>query len=145
MSPRSPRMVPGAAWAGSVAPISTLPTAIAPSPDHSIATTGPDAGVMRPVRTDELRITSTEAAGHKIRHVPAMLPDILKTEAVLEWEYAAFLDKTPEQASGAMRGDASQAIGCSTSPRQPDSHPGLFRAAPSRETIAALEGRARPR
>lgn len=44
-----------------------------------------------------------EAAGHKIRHVPAMLPDILKTEAVLEWEYAAFLDKTPEQARGAMR------------------------------------------
>ena len=36
-----------------------------------------------------------EAAGHKIRHVPATLPDILKTEAVLEWEYAAFLDKTP--------------------------------------------------
>ncbi|MBU2486847.1 MAG: helix-turn-helix domain-containing protein, partial [Alphaproteobacteria bacterium] len=44
-----------------------------------------------------------EAAGHKIRHVPATLPDILKTEAVLEWEYAAFLDKTPEQARGAMR------------------------------------------
>jgi hypothetical protein len=39
-----------------------------------------------------------EAAGHKIRHVPATLPDILKTEAVLEFEYAAFLDKTPEQA-----------------------------------------------
>ena len=44
-----------------------------------------------------------EAAGHKIRHVPATLPDILKTETVLEWEYAAFLDKTPEQARGAMR------------------------------------------
>ena len=44
-----------------------------------------------------------EAAGHKIRHVPATLPDILKTEAVLEWEYAAFLDKTPQQARGAMR------------------------------------------
>ena len=43
-----------------------------------------------------------EAAGAKIRHVPATLPDILKTEAVLEWEYAAFLDKTPEQARGAM-------------------------------------------
>lgn len=43
-----------------------------------------------------------EAAGHKIRHVPAVLPDILKTEAVLEWEYAASLDKTPEQARGAM-------------------------------------------
>ncbi|OCW59038.1 helix-turn-helix transcriptional regulator [Hoeflea olei] len=44
-----------------------------------------------------------EAAGHKIRHVPATLPDMLKTSAVLEWEYAAFLDKTPEQARGAMR------------------------------------------
>ena len=44
-----------------------------------------------------------EASGHKIRHVPATLPDILKTEAVLEWEYAAFLDKTPEQARGTMR------------------------------------------
>ncbi len=44
-----------------------------------------------------------EAAGHKIRHVPATLPDILKTEALLEWEYAAFLDKTPDQARGAMR------------------------------------------
>lgn len=44
-----------------------------------------------------------EAAGHKIRHVPASLPDILKTEAVLEWEYGAFLNKTPQQAHGAMR------------------------------------------
>ncbi|MEQ8480155.1 MAG: helix-turn-helix transcriptional regulator [Hoeflea sp.] len=44
-----------------------------------------------------------EAAGHKIRHVPATLPDILKTEAVLEWEYGAFRGKTPEQARGAMR------------------------------------------
>lgn len=44
-----------------------------------------------------------EAAGHKIRHVPATLPDLLKTEALLEWEYAAFLDKTPEQARRAMR------------------------------------------
>lgn len=44
-----------------------------------------------------------EAAGHKIRHVPATLPDILKTEAVLKWEYEAFLGKSPEQARGAMR------------------------------------------
>lgn len=27
------------------------------------------------------------AAGYKIRHVPATLPDILKTRAVVEWEY----------------------------------------------------------
>lgn len=42
-----------------------------------------------------------EARGYKIRHVPATLPDILKTEAVLRWEYAAFHGKTPDQAVGA--------------------------------------------
>ncbi len=44
-----------------------------------------------------------EAAGYKIRHVPATLPDILKTPAVLEFEYAAFLDRTPEQAGQALQ------------------------------------------
>jgi transcriptional regulator with XRE-family HTH domain len=44
-----------------------------------------------------------EAAGYKIRHVPATLPDMLKTEAVLEWEYAAFLGRTPDQAISAMK------------------------------------------
>lgn len=39
-----------------------------------------------------------EAAGYKIRHVPATLPDMLKTEALLNWEYRHFLGKTPEQA-----------------------------------------------
>ncbi|MEL6768209.1 MAG: helix-turn-helix transcriptional regulator [Pseudomonadota bacterium] len=39
-----------------------------------------------------------EAAGYKIRHVPATLPDILKTEAVLTWEYRSFLGMTPDQA-----------------------------------------------
>ncbi|MEO1274463.1 MAG: helix-turn-helix transcriptional regulator [Pseudomonadota bacterium] len=39
-----------------------------------------------------------EAAGYKIRHVPATLPDILKTQAVLAWEYRSFLGKTPDQA-----------------------------------------------
>jgi len=43
-----------------------------------------------------------EAAGHKIRHVPVSLPDILKTSAVLEWEYAAFLGKTADQARETM-------------------------------------------
>lgn len=44
-----------------------------------------------------------EAAGYKVRHVPASLPDALKTEAVLEYEYRAFLGKTPQQAIVAMR------------------------------------------
>ena len=42
-----------------------------------------------------------EAAGYKIRHVPATLPDMLKTRAVIEWEYAATLTRTAEQAIGA--------------------------------------------
>ena len=44
-----------------------------------------------------------EAAGYKIRYVPATLPDLLKTEAMLRWEYAAFLGRTPEQAVRATR------------------------------------------
>lgn len=44
-----------------------------------------------------------EAAGYKIRHVPTMLPDMLKTEAMLEWEYAPYLGRTTDQAIGASR------------------------------------------
>jgi len=43
-----------------------------------------------------------EAAGYKIRHVPATLPDFLKTPELLRWEYQAHLGKTPDQAIGAM-------------------------------------------
>lgn len=42
-----------------------------------------------------------EAAGYKIRHVPAALPDMLKTRALLEWEYAPHLGRTAGQAIGA--------------------------------------------
>ena len=42
-----------------------------------------------------------EAAGYKIRHVPASLPDMLKTRAMLEWEYAPHLGRSTEQAIGA--------------------------------------------
>lgn len=42
-----------------------------------------------------------EAAGYKIRHVPAGLPDMLKTHAMLRWEYEPFLGRTTEQAIGA--------------------------------------------
>jgi transcriptional regulator with XRE-family HTH domain len=55
-----------------------------------------------------------EAAGYKIRHVPAALPDMLKTRALLEWEYAPHLGRTADQAIGAsedrldwMRGSQS--------------------------------------
>ncbi|MDF0599161.1 helix-turn-helix transcriptional regulator [Psychromarinibacter sp. C21-152] len=42
-----------------------------------------------------------EAAGYKIRHVPAALPDMLKTRAMLEREYSPHLGRTTEQAIGA--------------------------------------------
>jgi hypothetical protein len=44
-----------------------------------------------------------EAAGYKIRHVPATLPDTLKTPEMLLWEYEPSLGRTIEQAIGASR------------------------------------------
>ena len=38
------------------------------------------------------------AAGSKIRHVPATLPDLLKTAEVVEWEYGAALGQDAAQA-----------------------------------------------
>jgi transcriptional regulator with XRE-family HTH domain len=55
-----------------------------------------------------------EAAGYKIRHVPAALPDMLKTQEMLEWEYRPHLGRTTIQAINAsedrlnwMRGSQS--------------------------------------
>ena len=42
-----------------------------------------------------------EAAGYKIRHVPATLPDMLKTPGMLRWEYEPQLGRSAEQAIGA--------------------------------------------
>ncbi|WP_439121613.1 helix-turn-helix domain-containing protein [Marivita sp.] len=39
-----------------------------------------------------------EAEGYKIRHVPAALPDMLKTNEVLGWEYGPHLGRTAAQA-----------------------------------------------
>ncbi len=39
-----------------------------------------------------------EAAGYKIRHVPATLPDMIKTRDMMEWEYAAQLGDTAQNA-----------------------------------------------
>jgi len=38
-----------------------------------------------------------EARGYKIRHVPATIPDILKTPALIRWEYQTTLQRSPEQ------------------------------------------------
>ncbi|MEM7074262.1 MAG: helix-turn-helix transcriptional regulator [Pseudomonadota bacterium] len=44
-----------------------------------------------------------EAAGYKIRHVPAALPDMLKTHDMLVWEYAPHLGRSIAQAIGASQ------------------------------------------
>lgn len=63
---------------------------------------------------DQIYAWHREAEGYKIRHVPATLPDMLKTEAMLEWEYSPHLGRTAAQAINAaqdrlnwMRGAAS--------------------------------------
>lgn len=43
-----------------------------------------------------------EAAGYKIRHVPATLPDMLKTPAMVAWEYRPQAGRSAEQAMGAF-------------------------------------------
>ena len=44
-----------------------------------------------------------EAAGYKIRHVPASLPDMLKTPEVVAWEYADHLGRSADQALEAFQ------------------------------------------
>jgi transcriptional regulator with XRE-family HTH domain len=44
-----------------------------------------------------------EAAGYKVRHVPATLPDILKTERMLRWEYANVPERRTDEAFAAMQ------------------------------------------
>jgi transcriptional regulator with XRE-family HTH domain len=50
---------------------------------------------------DQIFAWHQEAKGYKIRHVPARLPDMLKSEDMLRWEYAPSLGKTIDQAIGA--------------------------------------------
>jgi len=63
---------------------------------------------------DQIFAWHEEAAGYKIRHVPTTLPDMLKTDAMLRWEYAPETMKTPDRAIAAaharmdwMRGTTS--------------------------------------
>lgn len=64
--------------------------------------------------SDQIFAWHEEARGYKIRHVPATLPDMLKTDAVMAWEYAPHTATTPGAAIAAaharldwMRGTTS--------------------------------------
>ncbi len=59
------------------------------------------AEAPRALIDDRIYAWHVEAAGYKIRHVPATLPDMLKTRAMLDWEYAPHLGRTAEQAIAA--------------------------------------------
>lgn len=52
---------------------------------------------------DQIFAWHQEAAGYKIRHVPAGLPDMFKTPAMLRWEYEPAVGKTIDQAIGASK------------------------------------------
>ena len=52
---------------------------------------------------EQLLAWHQEAAGYKVRHVPATLPDILKTKSMLEWEYATVPERRLPQAYSAMQ------------------------------------------
>ena len=45
-----------------------------------------------------------EAAGYKIRHVPASLPDLMKTEEVLDYEYREFAARSADRAIAVSHG-----------------------------------------
>ncbi|NKX43695.1 helix-turn-helix domain-containing protein [Roseicyclus persicicus] len=59
----------------------------------SISETGRATGL-----DDQIFAWHREAEGYKIRHVPATLPDMLKTNAMLRWEYAPVTHKRPDAA-----------------------------------------------
>ncbi|MFW5655360.1 MAG: helix-turn-helix domain-containing protein [Roseicyclus sp.] len=50
---------------------------------------------------DQIFAWHEEAAGYKIRHVPATMPDVLKTDAMMRWEYAPHTVKSPDRAIAA--------------------------------------------
>ena len=59
----------------------------------SISETGRATGL-----DDQMFAWHREAEGYKIRHVPATLPDMLKTNAMLRWEYAPVTHRRPDAA-----------------------------------------------
>lgn len=59
----------------------------------SISETGRATGL-----DDQIFAWHREAEGYKVRHVPATLPDMLKTNAVLQWEYAPITHRRPDAA-----------------------------------------------
>jgi len=111
---------------------------------------------VQPILTDAARSPADaqidswheEAAGYKIRHVPATLPDMLKTDEMLEWEYGPQLGRTTRQAIGAAgdwrhrltRGDSDYEIAFSLAELESLARAeGYYRGVPLAVRIRQLE------
>jgi transcriptional regulator with XRE-family HTH domain len=68
---------------------------------HLLATSLSITAAPRALVDEQIFAWHREAAGYKIRHVPAALPDMLKTTEFLQWEYTPHLGRTTEQAINA--------------------------------------------
>lgn len=68
----------------------------------------PDA--PRALIDDRLFGWHAEAAGSKVRHVAAHLPDLIKTPEVMEWEYAGQLGADPGAAIAAATGRIAEIL-----------------------------------
>ncbi len=53
---------------------------------------------------ENLALWHEEAVGYKIRYVPATLPDLVRTEDVVRYEFSDYVTKTPAQAIAATHG-----------------------------------------
>ena len=74
-----------------------------------------------------------EAAGYKIRHVPTTLPDLLKTEAVLDYEYRDFAARSADRAIAISHGRLAYV-------RLPETDIEICQSRQSMETFTRAEG-----
>ncbi len=74
-----------------------------------------------------------EAVGYKIRHVPATLPDLMKTEEVLDYEYRDFAARSTDRAIAISHGRLAYV-------RLPETDIEICQSRQSMESFARAEG-----
>ena len=74
-----------------------------------------------------------EAVDYKLRHVPATLPDLMKTEEVLDYEFRDFVAKTTDQAIAVSHGRLAYV-------RLPETDIEIGQSRQSMESFARAEG-----
>ena len=97
---------------------------------HESVEVKPSAG--EPV-DESLAAWHAEAAGYKIRHVPATLPDLMKTEEVLDYEYRDFAARSADRAIAVSHGRLAYV-------RLPETDIEIGQSRQSLESFARAEG-----